>query len=458
MVRGVNLGGWFVLEAWMMPDFFDATLQNLNITDQYTLMTNANASFAQSKLLNHWQTWITETDFQQIAAAGLNTVRIPVPHWAFNGSTAEPYWAYAEQPYIKQALLWASKYSLDVIIDMHTAPNSQNGFDNSGRAGPIQFANVSAKHNSKRLISALTTVVNLYVNDASYNGVVKGIEILNEPACYALGQTYMNAIHLAAFTAIRAAVKTNALVFPTTIIHDCFVSPLSQWYSVYNSKSTPIINGSYAIDTHRYQAFAPLSTTLTTDDQHVNYACGLSAELSDAQTNDFPVIVGEWSLNAYPSGPYNNISQSVAGQNSPAQNLFLRRFFEAQVTTYEKAGGWIFWSWKTASSATWSYQAALAQGWIPANPTTRVFAQTNGCPTNVTTQTVTFATQNNTAAAVSASAGGAAVPQLVPSATNVTTVLNNDTLSHSTTDINATTTTSKKRRALFPLTAFFAKE
>jgi glucan 1,3-beta-glucosidase len=110
----------------MDPLFFDATLTAMNITDQYTLMTNANASFAQSKLTAHWKSWITETDFQQIAAAGLNTVRLPVPHWAFNGSTAEPYWAYAEQPYISQAILWAAKYNLDVIMDVHTAPNSQS--------------------------------------------------------------------------------------------------------------------------------------------------------------------------------------------------------------------------------------------------------------------------------------------------------------------------------------------
>jgi glucan 1,3-beta-glucosidase len=68
-----------------------------------------------------------------------DTVRLPVPHWAFNGSTTEPYWALAEQPYISQALLWAKKYSLDVIIDMHTAPNSQNGYDNSGRSGSSEY-------------------------------------------------------------------------------------------------------------------------------------------------------------------------------------------------------------------------------------------------------------------------------------------------------------------------------
>jgi hypothetical protein len=196
------------------------------------------------------------------------------------------------------------------------------------------------------MISALTTIVKLYVNDAQYKGAVKGIEIVNEPACYALGQSFMNTFHQNAFLAIRAAVSKNALVLPTTIIHDCFVQPLSQWYSVYNSKGKTIINGSYAIDTHRYQAFSPIQQTLKTYDQHINFACNLGSELSNAQINDFPVIVGEWSLGiANGVGPFLNMTASVAAQNTQEENLFYRRFWEAQVNTFESSsGGWIFWS------------------------------------------------------------------------------------------------------------------
>jgi glucan 1,3-beta-glucosidase len=138
MVRGVNLGGWFILESWMTPYLFPSSFEKKGIVDQYTFMSRQSKNASHSALTKHWQSWITETDFQQIAAAGLNTVRLPVPHWAFNASDKEPYWAYAEQPYISQALLWAKQYNLDVMIDLHTAPRSQNGFDNSGRLGPSE--------------------------------------------------------------------------------------------------------------------------------------------------------------------------------------------------------------------------------------------------------------------------------------------------------------------------------
>ena len=45
--------------------------------------------------------------------------------------------------------------------------------------------------------------------------------------------------------------------------------------------------------------------------------------------------------------------------------------------------------------ATWSYQAGLAQGWIPSSPTKRVFKQANGCPTALLSSQVTFATTSN---------------------------------------------------------------
>ena len=41
----------------------------------------------------------------------------------------------------------------------------------------------------------------------------------------------------------------------------------------------------------------------------------------------------------------------------------------AQVITYEKASGWIMWTWKAEQADEWSYQAGLRYGWIPSDPT-----------------------------------------------------------------------------------------
>jgi glucan 1,3-beta-glucosidase len=362
--RGVNLGGWFVLEAWMMPSFFTPDLTNAGAIDQWTYMTAVNNNTRALQLLQqHWSTWINETDFMAISAAGLNTVRIPVGHWTFSGSNLEPYLVGAELPYLKQAILWASKYSIDVILDLHTAPNSQNGFDNSGHQGPTNFGTVTPSDNAARVYSALQSMVTTFVNDKTYGGIVKGIEILNEPACYTLGQTYMTQVHQTgecillrvdrkgelmvilstAYQAIKSSVSSSALTFPTIIIHDCFASSLSNWYSTY-SNTTAWTPGSYAVDTHRYTAFDPQATALGNNQTaHINYICGMQSEFADAYTH-FPVITGEWSLAvACTDCSYSTMAQSVASQNTQQQNLFYRQFFEAQVVTYEQAGGWVYW-------------------------------------------------------------------------------------------------------------------
>jgi glucan 1,3-beta-glucosidase len=89
-VRGVNLGGWLVLEVcynllyiakhalifctawmqpWVTPSLFEST-GNPAIVDEWTFGQYQDPNIARTKLTEHWDTWITESDFKAIAAAG----------------------------------------------------------------------------------------------------------------------------------------------------------------------------------------------------------------------------------------------------------------------------------------------------------------------------------------------------------------------------------------------------
>ena len=68
-VRGVNLGGWLVLEPWITPTMFDDT-GNSAIVDEWTFCQLQSRATAQAALQNHWSTFYTEADFASIAAAG----------------------------------------------------------------------------------------------------------------------------------------------------------------------------------------------------------------------------------------------------------------------------------------------------------------------------------------------------------------------------------------------------
>ena len=49
-----------------------------------------------------------------------------------------------------------------------------------------------------------------------------------------------------------------------------------------------------------------------------------------------------------------------------------------KVITFEKASGWIQWTWKAEQADEWSYSAGLQFGWIPRVPTNRKYPQICG--------------------------------------------------------------------------------
>lgn len=77
-IRGVNLGGWLVLEPWMNWEL----VGNTGAPDQWTFDQTDNAEAA---LQSHWESWFGEADMAKIASWGLNTYvlllspKIPFP-------------------------------------------------------------------------------------------------------------------------------------------------------------------------------------------------------------------------------------------------------------------------------------------------------------------------------------------------------------------------------------------
>ena len=66
----------------------------------------------------------------------MDAVRIPVPYFIFGDR--EPFIGCIEE--LDKAFNWAEKYGLQILIDLHTAPDSQNGFDNGGISGVCKWS------------------------------------------------------------------------------------------------------------------------------------------------------------------------------------------------------------------------------------------------------------------------------------------------------------------------------
>lgn len=87
------------------------------IQDEYTFCQYTPKAEAQAALADHWATWITEDDIKEIAAAGLNHVRIPIGFWALDVSGGEPY-IQGSMYYLRLAVAWAAEHGLHVLIDL----------------------------------------------------------------------------------------------------------------------------------------------------------------------------------------------------------------------------------------------------------------------------------------------------------------------------------------------------
>jgi len=77
---------------------------------------------------NHYKTFITEEDFADIAAAGLNWVRIPIGFWAIEAINDEPFLVGTSWKYFLKAIQWGRKYGIRIYLDLHALPGSQNGW------------------------------------------------------------------------------------------------------------------------------------------------------------------------------------------------------------------------------------------------------------------------------------------------------------------------------------------
>ena len=172
------------------------------------------------------------------------------------------------------------------------------------------------------------------------------------------------------------------------LIHDAF-QEASYWG---NFMTAPDFQG-VAIDTHIYQVFEDEYVAMS-EDQHISLACQQSSVLSQYQLG---VIVWEWCPAITDCAKYLNgrgvgarydgtkdgssyvgdcsqMTGSGAGF-SDSYKVFLRKFWEAQMSSYETGYGWIQWTWKTedGTGEEWSYEAGLKYGWIPSNPTERQY-------------------------------------------------------------------------------------
>lgn len=432
-IRGVNLGGWLLSERFITPYLYALNTCQLKgdwcfypgqlgapsasskkheycdlyhcqphilvettnnyPADEYTLMGSfENKALAKEYMTFHWDNFVTKSDIQALQQVGVTHVRVPVPHYIMGDILDDEPWVDGQWLYFVRLVGWAREHGLEVWIDLHSAPGSQNGFDNSGQILPKATCEnwISSDTNIERTVQAIRDISQAVMDD-NLRDVVTGFGILNEP--------YMDCniekvklFNNDALSVIRSVMGDNTAVY----MADSFNVTIwnNGWWT-----DPEVYNNTY-IDSHYYHVFAEHERALSPK-QHVAYTCAkLSRETASCCYKDHPKntmisngvsrIIGEWSA-AYDTLPVDLldvIMKNIAAkgeailtdrQLSKDRQTFLKQLVTAQMVTFENrvsgvSSGWFYWTLKMEGGAfaEWDFLRGVTEGWIPKLPAQNV--------------------------------------------------------------------------------------
>lgn len=380
-IKGVNLGGWLVLEKWMTPRLFEGTKAD----DEYYLAYDLPKEIYETRIHMHRAQFITEGDFIRMHDEGINLVRIPVPYFIFGDRS--PFVGGIE--FLDRAFNWAKAYDIKILLDLHTVPGSQNGFDNGGISGVCKWGQDQGEVDFA--LSVLARLATRYKN----HDALWGIQPLNEPitekmwdamrpleryqardiklaeGSRPLSMSFLQQYYLEAYKQLRG------ILLPETVIafHDAF--ELHAWKDFFTNHSL----NNVMLDTHQYLMVAELNGTKQEVEAYLTYLDELAKEIAEV-SQYVPLFVGEWSLfNSY------TVGTDTKGGINPTQQVFestnqlsdeklvevYKRLWEKSIATWNVANGHFYWTYKlnidTINDPTWygwdswDLSRCLSKGW-----------------------------------------------------------------------------------------------
>ncbi|GMF24835.1 unnamed protein product [Phytophthora lilii] len=346
---GVNLGSWLVAEHWMTSsaDFWKGVSDDDAGKGEYTAITQASdPDTIRSNLDYHHSTFITESDIADIAAAGLNTVRVPVGYWIVGFDHDDPSGQAAWEHYTNGTLKyldalitdWAKKHNIAVLISLHAAKGSQNGADHSSPCDPGKSHWSAYDENVANTVSMATFLADRYKDEDAF----LGIGLLNEPNA-STDEDKLYAYYEKTYSAIR---ETG---------NDCVLSVAPLLYKQSPDVMTDFMQApSYTnvwVEWHPYFVWGYEDTSeydLTNAAVKVNFQNSVSQW--NARENHNRLFIGEWSF-------------ATAGKFSGDQEGYYA-FCQAMVDVMYQAGaGFTFWSWRLYGDESgfnaWSLRSVL---------------------------------------------------------------------------------------------------
>lgn len=357
-VKGVNLGNWLVLEKWMLPSLFEGA----DTHDEIGLYKKLEPEVLAARVKAHRETYITEEDFAAIAAHGLNLVRLPVPYFVFGD--CPPYLGCID--YVDRAMDWAEKRGVQVLVDLHTVPGCQNGYDNGGRMGVCKW------HKDPEGVEFALTVLERLARRYGMRPGLYGIEVVNEPISAlvwltsptrkraedpeeAKGSSYVPLSFLKKFY-VEAYWRLRAILPPEKVIvfHDGF--RLGAWKDFFVRAGMENV----VLDTHIYiyamECFVPIHKPWV----YKLYTAIERRKIERAQRYT-PVIVGEWCIgNLYAEATGDVVD---AGEHARARRAHYLEVEKIERDAWSVAAGTVYWTYRFDKDLDAELEFSWMDGW-----------------------------------------------------------------------------------------------
>ena len=309
LLRGCNLGNWFLFEAWMM-DLVRPGEPRYHVGFVRTLEQRFGPQRAAELLDVFRENWLRPRDFELMREFGFNTVRVPF-HYALLEDSTSPGEVRADGfRWLDHAVKLASDAGLYVILDMHGAPGAQSLDHVTGETGRNEFWLPENRLRGAKLWEAIARRYRDHPAVVAY-------DLLNEPYGN-LNMEHDDAKLVGAMEELVAAVRRAD---PDKLI---YLAGALRGIEVYGP---PAARGwrNIGFTEHFYPGFYGDETSLTTQALFLNAKVPQRAAL--LRSWDAPYLVGEFN-------------PVVKDNGGPAM---LRRYFDAFA-----AQGWAatMWSYK----------------------------------------------------------------------------------------------------------------
>ena len=316
-LKGLNLGGWFIMEKWMCP------LDNSNLPDTYSAITNLDSRFGvavEQNLIHSYQTnWITTGDLDNIANGGYNCVRMPVWWGNFYSitNTTSSGWRTDAFDVLDWLVTNCASRGIYVVIDMHGVVGGQSASDDTGWLNQNQYWTNTLDQGQTAYMWAQIA--------AHYrsNNAVAGYDLINEPSG-APGAPSVWAAYTNLYTTIRAVDPVHVIIMEGTFGN-------WNWSMLPNPSLYGWTNVVYSM--HEYQWNGDTNQVEAGSDNQV-------ADFANHLAWNVPDYVGEW----------NDLGQGAA-------------CYDYSINAYNSANiSWSMWAYKAT-------QGLLPSGWGWYDPT-----------------------------------------------------------------------------------------